>query len=177
MGLGLTHLLAGLSKTIHQRDTLRTYWVQLLWVFNIALYIVAVWWGMFSWSGQSTWGFLQFLFILLYAVLLFFLASLLFPWDITPGLDLEEHFWRTRPWFFSILVLTRVVDVPETFLKGQGGLRDLPAAYAVFASIHLVLSIIAAATSNRRFHVAYAILWPVSSIGYLTATILAQIGG
>ena len=177
IGLGLTHLLTGLSKTIHHRDTIRPYWVQLMWVFNTALYIVAVWWGMFSWSGQSSWGFLQFLFILLYAILLFLLASLLFPWDMSPDQDLEEHFWRTRAWFFGILAVARLIDIPETILKGQEGLRGIPAEYAIFGLAHLGLAIVAALTPNRLFHAAYAILWPTSSIGYLTLTILQEIGG
>jgi hypothetical protein len=177
IGLGLTHLLTGLSKTIHHRDTLRPYWVQLLWVFNIGLYIVAVWWGMFSWSEQGTWSFLQFLFILLYAVLLFLLASLLFPWDMTPDHDLEEHFWRTRPWFFAVLALARLIDIPETILKEQEGLRGVPSAYMIFALLHLTLAIVAAVTPRRTFHAVYAIVWPVSSVGYVTLTILGQIGG
>lgn len=177
IGLGLTHLLTGLSKTIHHRATLKTYWVQLLWVFNIALYIVAVWWGMFSWSGQSSWGFLQFLFILSYAILLFLLASLLFPWDMRPDQDLEDHFWRTRAWFFGVFAVARLIDIPETVLKEQVGLRGIPSEYAVFALVQLGLAVVAVITPNRSFHAAYAIFWPVSSIGYLTLTILGRIGG
>jgi hypothetical protein len=177
IGLGLTHLLTGLSKTIHHRDTLRTYWVHLMWVFNIALYIVAIWWGMFWWSGQSSWSFLQFLFILLYAIVLFLLASLLFPWDMTPDQDLEEHFWRTRPWFFSILATAWLIDIPETVLKGQEGLRGIPSAYAIFATIHVTLAIVAAMNPSRGFHSVYAVLWPVISVGYLTLTTLGQIAG
>ena len=177
IGLGLTHLLTGLSKTIHHRATLHLYWVQLMWVFNIALYIVAVWWGMFSWSGQSSWGFLQFLFILSYAILLFLLASLLFPWDMSPDQDLEDHFWRTRAWFFGVFTVARLIDIPETLLKEQVGLREIPAEYAVFALVQLGLAVVAAITPNRSFHAVYAIFWAVSSIGYLTLTILGQIGG
>jgi hypothetical protein len=177
MGLGLTHLLTGLSKTIHHRDTLRIYWVHLVWVFNVALYIVAIWWGLFWWSGQSSWSFLQFLFILLYAVVLFLLASLLYPWDVAADQDFEEHFWRTRPWFFAILAIAWMIDVPETVLKGQEGLRAMPAEYAVFAATQVTLAIIGASTSNRRFHSVYAVLWPVITVGYLTLTTLAQIAG
>ena len=121
MGLGLTHLLTGVSKTIHHRDTLRVYWVHLMWALNVAIYIVAIWWGLFWWSGETSWTFFQFLFILLYAIVLFLLASLLFPWDLEADQDLEEHFWRTRPWFFSILAVAWVIDIPETGNERPGG--------------------------------------------------------
>ena len=177
MGLGLTHLLTGLSKTIHHRDTLRVYRVHLVWTLNVAPYIVAIWWGLFWSSGQGSWSFLQFLFILLYAVVLFLLASLLFPWDVAADQDFEEHFWRTRPWFFAILAMAWVIDVPDTQLKGKEGLRAIPAEYAVFALTHITLAIIGASTSDRRSHSVYAVLWPVLSLGFLTFTTLAQMAG
>ncbi len=96
---------------------------------------------------------------------------------MTPDQDLEEHFWRTRPWFFSILAIARLMDIPETVLKGQVGLRGIPSDYAVFASVHLTLAIVAAVTPSRTFHAVYAILWPVSVVGYLTLTLLGQIAG
>ncbi len=77
MGLGVTHILAGVSKTIHHRKTVKHYWVQTLWAFNILIYIVSIWWGMFWWSGQADWTYLQFLMLILYAILLFLSATTL----------------------------------------------------------------------------------------------------
>ena len=177
MGLGLTHLLTGVSKTIHHRDTLRVYWVHLMWALNVAIYIVAIWWGLFWWSGETSWTFFQFLFILLYAIVLFLLASLLFPWDLEADQDLEDHFWRTRPWFFSFLAVAWVIDIPETVMKGQEGLRGVPAGYAILAATHVTLALVGAMTSDRRFHAAYAVLWPTVSVGFLTFSTLNQIAG
>ena len=61
MGLGVTHILAGLSKTIHYRRSLKLFWVHTLWAINILIYIVIIWWGMFWWSKQVNWSFFEFL--------------------------------------------------------------------------------------------------------------------
>ena len=177
MGLGLTHVLIGISKTIHHRDTLRLYPVHTLWALNIMVYVIAVWWGMFWWSGQTEWTFFQFLFIILYAIVLFLLASLLSPWDISPDLDFAEHFYRTRRWFFGILVAAWIIDVPETLLKAQGDLRDLPSGYVFFIAAQVTLALTAAWTANRRFHAFYAAAWLVLMLGYLSFTTLANIAG
>ena len=175
MGLGVTHVLAGLSKTIHHRNTLGLYWVHTMWAFNILVYIVTIWWGMFWWSSAVDWSYFQFLLLILYAIVLFFAASLLFPWDFANDFDFESHFFDTRPWFFGVLTFAWVIDVPETLLKSGEGLRDLPEGYIVFVAPHLVLPAIAAVTSNRYYHIGFALFWPVWTVGYLSVTTLAQI--
>lgn len=50
MGLGITHMLAGVSKMIHHRETMKIYWVHIVWTLNLLLVIIAIWWGMFWWS-------------------------------------------------------------------------------------------------------------------------------
>ena len=175
MGLGVTHILAGLSKTIHFRKTVKTSWVQAVWAINILIYIVTIWWGMFWWSGLQDWSYFQFMLLILYAILLFFSASLIFPWEISGDFDFEKHFYETRPWFFSVLFLAWCVDIPETMAKSDVGLRGLPDAYLAFAIPHITLSLIAACWSNKTFHKVYAVFWPVFTLGYLSITTLAEI--
>lgn len=175
MGLGVTHLLAGLSKSIHHRKTVRHYWLQTLWALNVLLYILTIWWGMFWWSSQQEWSFFQFLLLILYAILLFLAASLIFPWDIPEDFDFENHFYETRPWFFSVLALAWVVDIPETVFKSDSGLRDLPQAYLGFVITLIVLSVVGVVWSNKTYHKFFAIFWPIFTIGYLSITTLRQI--
>lgn len=175
IGLGVTHILAGVSKAIHHRNTLRFYWVHALWCINILIYIVIIWWGMFWWSGQQEWSFFQFLLLILYAIVLFLAASLLFPWDFPPDFDFEKHFYETRPWFFSVLVLAWCIDIPETLLKSEARMRARPQAYLAFDVISISLYLLGAFWANKTFHKALAVFVPAYTIGYLSVTTLIHI--
>jgi len=175
MGLGVTHILAGLSKAIHHRKTIRFSWVHAVWSINTLIYIVIIWWGMFWWSGQLEWQFFHFLLLIVYAIILFFAASLMFPWDLSPDFDFEAHFYDTRPWFFSVLVAAWCLDIPETVLKSEDGLRDLPEAYVYMLVTQISCAVLGAFWSNRIYHRIYAVGWPVFTLAYLSVTTLAEI--
>lgn len=175
MGLGITHMLAGLSKTIHNRKTVKLYWPQMLWALNVLIFILAIWWGMFWWSGQQDWSYFQFLMLILYAILLFLAASLIYPWDIPDDFDFERHFYETRPWFFAVLALAWCIDIPETIIKSDVGLRGVPEAYLAFVFTLIILSVVAAFWSNKVFHKFFSIFWLVLTVGYLSLTTLRQI--
>ena len=175
MGLGITHLLTGTSKVIQCRDTVRVYWVHVMWTANILLYILVIWWGMFWWSSLAEWNFFQFLFVTLYSIVLFLMAAMLYPWDISRDFDFEEYFYKTRGWFFGLQVAAWLIDVPETTLKSDMGLRDLPEFYLIFVTTLFTLSVVAAFTRSRRFHAVYSVFWFVFILGYLGSTTLARI--
>jgi len=130
---------------------------------------------MFWWSSQLEWSFFQFLLLIFYAIALFFSASLLFPWDFPEDFNFEVHFFETRPWFFSVMAVAWCIDIPETFLKSTGGMRDLPEAYIALVSVNLLLLITAAVWPSKTYHKFAAIFWPVFTIGYLSLTTLVQI--
>jgi hypothetical protein len=134
----------GVGETIHQRKTVNLYWFQLMRAMNALIYIVTIWWGMFWWSGQQEWSYFQFLLLIVYAIFLFLCASLVFPWDIPEGFDFEDHFYQTRPWFFSVLAVAWLIDLPETIAKSDGELRALPSTYLAFALMHFTCAIVGA---------------------------------
>jgi hypothetical protein len=175
MGLGITHLLIGTSKLVQARDSVRVYWVHTLWTVNILIYILAIWWGLFWWSGLEEWTFYHFLFVTLYAVALFLLAAMLYPWDFPRDFDFKAYFYKNRSWFFGIQFVAWCIDIPETLLKGESGLRDLPQLYLLFVGTMLALSLAGAITSSRRFHELCAPFWLVLLLGYLGLTTLAVI--
>jgi hypothetical protein len=113
--------------------------------------------------------------LILYAILLFFCASLIFPWEIAGDFDFEKHFYETRPWVFAGFALAWCVDIPETMAKSDGGLRGLPDAYLAFSATQIALAATAAFWSNKRFHKFYAVFWLVFTLSYLSITTLAEI--
>jgi hypothetical protein len=170
LGLALTHLLRGLAKLIHMRRTVRPYWVHIVWTINILIYVLAIWWGMFWWNNLEEWTIERFFFIAAYASVLFMLASMLYPPDLSGELDCEQYFYENKSWFFGIQLLAFLIDIPETLAKGVSHLRGVPRQYVVFIPIVLTICVVGLVTSNRRVHGALCVIWLLVTMSYLTFT-------
>ena len=175
LGLGITHLAVGASKLVQNRDQCKPYLAHGLWSLAILLYILIVWWGMYWWSNHTQWTSFQYLFITLYALTLFFLSALLYPYDMDKDIDVEGYFFKQRRWFFSVLIVAWLLDIPETLLKGEGGLRNVPPAYLVFVAFHMGLSAVGLTTENRKVHLALPIIWIVVTLAYIGSSTMSVI--
>ena len=176
MGLGITHLAAGMSKLIQHRDEVRFYLPHALWTVNILIYILMIWWGMFWWSANTDWYAYEYLFITLYSVVLFLLASMLYPWDMDRNIDVRSYFFRNRTWFFGILFVAWLIDIPETFLKAAANLREAPDCYFVFVGVHLLTAATGMATRNHVVHILLPIFFLVFTVSYVFLSSIGYIG-
>ncbi len=174
-GLALTHILLGVSKLIEARHEVRIYWVQLVWGLTIVIYVLALWFGMYWWHRLETWTFGGFMYLALFASVVFMLATMLFPHEIKPGTDFEAYFFANKQWFFGTFMLTWLLDVPETVAKSVDGLRSVPAAYMLFLPAMLVFTGIALVTGNRRIHAILSVSVLATSLAYMTVTALSRI--
>jgi hypothetical protein len=177
MGLGITHLAVGASKLVQNRDRCKPYITHSLWSLAVLLYILIVWWGMYWWSKHVDWRAYQYLFITLYALTLFFLSALLYPYDMDKDIDVEAYFFKQRRWFFSVFIIAWLLDIPETLSKGQTALREVPPDYLVFVISHISICVVGLITENRAVHVALPIIWMTATlvfIGSSTMSIIAN---
>jgi hypothetical protein len=175
--LGITHLATGATKLIQHRDEVRLYLPHALWTLNILIFILLIWWGMFWWSNHDTWYVYQYLFITLYAIALFFLASMLYPWDMASDIDVREYFFKNRFWFFGAMFVAWCLDIPETVVKANADLRPVPEEYFWFVGLHLVIAATGLVTRNRIVHLLLPVLWFVLIVYYVTMSTLGQIRG
>ena len=175
LGLSLTHLLRGLSKLIHMRRTIKPYWVQIVWTVNILVYVLAIWWGMFWWNKLESWSIEEFFAIAAYCSVLFMLSSMLYPPEFLNDLDFKDYFFTNKSWFFGILILATLLDVPETLAKGFTHLRDVPLQYAIYIPTVLVICVIGLFSKSRRVHGVLCIAWLFATSSYLTLTSIDRI--
>ena len=159
MGLGITHLATGATKLIQHRDEVKFYLPHMLWTVNILLFILLIWWGMFSWSDHNTWYAFEYLFITLYAIVAFFLASMLYPWDMAKDIDVREYFFRSRIWFFSALLIAWCIDGIETIIKADAGLRPIPQGYFGFLGVQLLIALIGIGSRNQFVHTVLSVIF------------------
>jgi hypothetical protein len=114
LGLGVTQILTGIADLIHQNDRVKIYWPHLVWVLLALVMHVQEWWVTFELRSYGPWRLPIFLFVLLYPVVLFILARLLFPFGISEGtIDLKAFYfenYRRIFLFISILAFLSILD-------------------------------------------------------------------
>jgi hypothetical protein len=166
LGLSIARLLAGLARFVQHPGRDKVYVVHLGWVVAILLLVVNFWWWEFALGRVEIVTFNLFVFVIFYASLFYFLCVLLFPDDMKEYAGFEDYFFSRRKWFFGILALIYLVDVVDTFIKGEAYLRGFGAEYLIATAIRVALCITAMATPNRVFHtgfvlatIAYEFIW------------------
>ena len=176
MGLAVTRLLTATGSAARHRETVCIDWIQVVWVFNVLLYVLTIWWALFAWNQLSEWNYFLFLFIVLYAIVLFLLGDALFPNPVDASSNLREHFRRHRKWFFSILLFAVLLDIPDTMLKESAGLREVPDSYWFLEAIWLAIPPIGILTENRKVQAALPLLFLGSTISFVILETLILAG-
>jgi uncharacterized membrane protein len=157
-GLGVTRLLTGTAGFIQHPARHRLSLIHLLWVGSILLELILFWWWEFALSHIPVWNFGVFTFLIGYAVVLYMLAALLFPDNISEYAGYEDFFIRRRRWFFSLLAATFALDVTDTLIKGTERWNQLSSAYLLQVPIGLALCLVGFLVARRSVQIAVAAL-------------------
>jgi hypothetical protein len=121
LGLGITVVLTGVAGLIRYWKSVSVYYPYLIWVALVFTMHIHEWWIMYEWRTMESWNILTFLFIILYPILLFILANLLFPkrWR-KKGVNLRNFYFRMYPKFFvSALVLIATAIASDVVISGR----------------------------------------------------------
>lgn len=158
IGLGIGRMLIGFAGIIQHPGRARLSATHLIWAASVIITLIHFWWWEFALFTISEWTFGAFLFLITYCTALFMLCVLLFPDDIKEYEGYEDFFMSRRAWFFGFFAATVIFDIFDSGLKGWDYLSHLDLEYAIQVPATLALCGIAVVTSNRRFHLAFAIL-------------------
>jgi len=158
IGLGIAHLLQGVANLIQHPGRYRIYWVHLAWVTYLFFFSIFWWWWEFRLSEIDTWSFQVYMFVIFYAVFIYLVCALLFPRDLSGYDGFEDYFFARRAWFFGLLLLILIVDLGDTWLKGEEYFSSLGIQYLVTRPLRVILYIVAMLTSSRKFHAVLVVL-------------------
>jgi hypothetical protein len=158
VGLGIAHLLRGLAQLVQHPNRYKVYWVHLLWVGSMFLAMIFFWWWEFSLSEIEVWYFRDYIFIVLYAVILYLMCAMLFPSDLDDYDGYADYFMSRRAWFFGLYAASAIVDVYDTMLKGMDHFSRLGTDYLALTAITLVMAITGAATRRHSVHAGIVLL-------------------
>ncbi len=175
LGFAITQVLTGISSSINRRHHARIDWLQLFWGINVLFFVLAVWWGMYWWKHLAVWTVQAFAFLTAYAIVLFLLASVLFPGQGGPSDPEQTSFERNRRWFFSLLLAAHLIDIPETAAKQVDGLRSVPPQYWFVSPTFIVIALAGLLVRRRKLHLILAPAWLAVLLGYEVFSALDQI--
>jgi hypothetical protein len=158
IGLGMAQLLLGVTRLIQHPEHARPYWIHLCWVLYMFLFSVFWWWWEFQLGAIEVWTFGVYLFVILYAFLVFLLCALLFPSNFAGYDGFKGYFYDKRGWFFGVLLFSTLVDLGDAVIKGMDYLYGLGIQYTIATVGTMVLAAIAIFSRNEKFHAAFVLV-------------------
>jgi hypothetical protein len=120
IGLGITRVLTGIAQLIRQEQHVKVFWPYLIWIGLVFIMHIHEWWITYQLKSTVAWKLPAFLFILLYPILLFILANLLFPnsWEKN-NRDMRQFYFIIYQKFFGCAILLVILAVLQNvFLSG-----------------------------------------------------------
>jgi hypothetical protein len=157
LGLGVSRLLSGVARIVSHPKEYKVYWVHLLWAFFLFLYLIHYWWWEYRLQTIQRWTFPLYLFVAIYAVLLYLMCVLFFPEEMADYAGFKEYFYSRRKWIFSLMAILFAADFLDTLVKGTAYLHALGPMYYIRTASYLLLSVAAIKIKDERFHTAFAI--------------------
>ena len=163
---------------MQRRKRKRTYSVHTLWAVNLLLVNVIVWWFGYRWRAYEHWTFFLFLWLLLSPIVLYLIASLLFPDadDEHPIAEWRGYYYENHRDIFLLLSLIFPIDIIDTLLKGVAHFRDQGPAYFTTMGLLFTLCLVAAFTRSARYHAFFAVMFLIYNLGLLGASLINEQG-
>ena len=178
MGLGITTLLSGTVNALRADTLTKPGLIHGLWVLALLLYHIGTWLLRWRVADRPQWTGPEVVAFLFAPIVLFALASLVFPRE-TREVDLNTYFIENRRPFFGLLAvfIVAITVGPFVFYDAEA----LGAAAGVeLDSIGAALSVLLAVSicgllawsSNAKLHLAFAVISLVQILVGLGAPLL-----
>jgi hypothetical protein len=140
LGLGITQIVTGIGDVIHQWNRIKIFWPHTLWIVLVFVMHIHEWWYTYELRKHEQWHLISFLFLILYPILLFVLARILFPFGaMDTDVDFKVFYFENyRKFFLLVSMIVVLAALQDIFLEGYSVVSQLPKL-----AIPAVLSIIA----------------------------------
>jgi len=165
LGLAITQVLKGFRGLMQARSRLRGYWPSVLWAVLIMVIAVQTWWSMFGLRLHDDWTFVEFSVVLLQTIVVYLLAALGLPdfFGDAP-VDLREHYFGHRRWFFSLLAVLIAASIGKALILDGALPRPIDLAFHL---LFAAAGISGATIRNSRYHEFLAVFAAVTIAAYI----------
>lgn len=168
LGLGVTQILTGIADLVHQSDRVKVYWPHVVWILLVLVLHVQEWYITFQLRTFNAWRLPVFLFVLLYPVVLFITARLLFPFGLSEEtVDLKQFYYKNYRKIFLFGAILALISILDNIIMRPYLPEDLigPSLVLVLLSLLAIFKI-----SNPTVHKMVAVFMLVM----LTVAIIIQ---
>jgi hypothetical protein len=108
--LALTHLLARIAELIVARERVKSSGLLALAMVNAILLVFVNWLSLWDLRSVTSWDLASIAIQFLFAVSVYVICALVGPkMPDESTIDLEDFFWRQRPYFYSAIVVCLVL--------------------------------------------------------------------
>lgn len=167
LGLSLTHLIKGSVNFIQHPGRKKIYLTHCLWVLYVFLLIIHFWWWEFNLKLITEWYFGDYFFIICYILIFYILCALLYPDDLQGYEGYKDYYYSRKNWFFSVLAVSFIADVVDTYLKGDNYFLGNETEYIIRITTHIALCLLAIYSNNKKFHLILALLFIMYEISFI----------
>jgi hypothetical protein len=128
LGLGITQIVTGIADIIHQWNRMKIYWPHALWIVLVFVMHIHEWWYLYDLKRHEQWHLVSFLFLILYPILLFVLARILFPFGaMDTAVDFKTFYFENyRKFFLLVSMLVVLATLQDIVLEGYSIVDQLP---------------------------------------------------
>lgn len=168
LGLGVTQILTGIADLVHQNERVKLYWPHLVWIVLVLVLHVQEWYITFELRTFTAWRLPVFLFVLLYPIVLFITARLLFPFGLNEDtIDLKEFYFKNYRKIFLFGAILALLSILDNLIMRPYLPEDLigPSLVLITLSTLAIFKI-----SNPLYHKVVALFM----LTMLTVTIVVQ---
>jgi hypothetical protein len=166
VGLGVANILTGIGRLLHRHREVQVSATFIMWSLYLFNYMVIYWWTVvYGWQEWQNWNLLIFMFILVYGILLYLLAVILYPTDMAPSWDPHSSFIDMRRWFFGIFIALVFIEALDSILKDH--VDDFSTPYYLLLGLWLSGGVLGWVSSDRRTHTAISACILASQIGWV----------
>lgn len=162
LGLGIAQLLTGSADVISNLKNVKAGFAHSVMVFNIFLMHLQEWWYSYQYGLEiKAWTLPIVIVLLIYPILLFILARMLFPTGLRGHeKDLKEYFFDQWHWFYTVMVAIAFVSlIQNVFISGKEIAWQIPQFAVIVVYSSFILFNVRKVLVHNVFQVVQAVVW------------------
>jgi hypothetical protein len=146
--MGIGNIVMALATIVDKRTPVKTDLIHTSWVILLLLVYLNLFWHVLDILTIEEWAFLEFLYIVAGAIIIFFATQVLLPDPSSPDANnLRDYYFGICRQFFFFLALLQIWVVGVDFLLGKGFTTP-----GIFNVVAFFLFITMASSQHAKLH-------------------------